>query len=377
LGLGGGFLSAGGAAGLWETLVRPVLEYGAEVDSGAWEEAEMLQVMAGRMALGVGTTVSEEVVRGELGWMTVRARREYLKLAYWGKVVREKEKGVLGNVYREGRKRVEQRKAGAKEWCVEVKRLLEKVGLGGCWATEEVGTASEWKSRVKAAVWEREQMEWRWGLLRGGKNPKVKLCDYLRIKEEGKREWFVEENRLWVRRWVKLRAGVEKLEVELGRHRGLRRGDRICKACGEEVEDVQHLLDTCVRWSEWREDLWVKLAAIDVMAVRRVRGWSRMERVDWLLKGGTEKMHKCVLRGVVLLLMVRETERGETKSGKVKKRRNKVGGGASIRQVGDGRAERIAMREEEAEEERAEKAERIARRAENDERRNERKKRRT
>ena len=56
-------MSAGGAAELWETLVLPVLEYGAEVDTGVWEEAERLQVMAGKLALGVGKGVPEDKVR--------------------------------------------------------------------------------------------------------------------------------------------------------------------------------------------------------------------------------------------------------------------------------------------------------------------------
>ena len=64
--------------------MRPVLEYGAEVDSGEWEEAEKLQRMAGRMSIGV-TKVANEVVRGELGWWTMRGRREYLRIVYWGK----------------------------------------------------------------------------------------------------------------------------------------------------------------------------------------------------------------------------------------------------------------------------------------------------
>ena len=68
LGMEGGWLSARAAAGLWTTLVRCVLEYGAEVDSGRWEEAEVMQRLAGRMCLGVGREVPNEVVRGELGW---------------------------------------------------------------------------------------------------------------------------------------------------------------------------------------------------------------------------------------------------------------------------------------------------------------------
>ena len=112
-----------------------MLEYRAEIDSGAWEEAEKLQVTAGRLALGVGRSVPEEVVRGDLGWVTVRGRREYLKLVYWGKVVREKGEGMVGNVYREGRRRVEQengaggwsRRGGARGWS----RRGEQGGAGG------------------------------------------------------------------------------------------------------------------------------------------------------------------------------------------------------------------------------------------------------
>ena len=32
-------LRASGAAGLWETLPRPALEYTAEIDAGEWKEA--------------------------------------------------------------------------------------------------------------------------------------------------------------------------------------------------------------------------------------------------------------------------------------------------------------------------------------------------
>ena len=40
LGMGGGWLSPLASKGLWETMVRPVVEYGSEVDSGRWIEVE-------------------------------------------------------------------------------------------------------------------------------------------------------------------------------------------------------------------------------------------------------------------------------------------------------------------------------------------------
>ena len=63
---------------------------------------------------------------------------------------------------------------------------------------------------------------------RGGR-PNVKLARYFRIKTKLSREWYLREDRVWVRRWVKLRAGVEELEVERGRARGIVREARTCK----------------------------------------------------------------------------------------------------------------------------------------------------
>ena len=185
LGMGMGFLSPKAARGLWGTLVCPVMEYGAEVDSGAWEDAELMQRLAGRMCLGVGREVPNVVVRGELGWWTVRARREYLRLSYWGKVVREPVGGMVRDVYEEGRRRVERGEAGKGEWCVETKRLLGELGLGEVWVTESVGGMRRWKARVKALMHEREEMRWRQEMAE-----RSTLGRYMRVKKGLKAEWF-------------------------------------------------------------------------------------------------------------------------------------------------------------------------------------------
>ena len=168
LGIGGGELSARGAAGLWETLARPALEYGAEIDTGEWREAERLQLLAGRMSLGVGAAVANEVVRGDLGWWTMKGRREYLRLVYWGKLVREKEETMMSTVDREGRRRIEQGIAKKHEWCVKTAELLKEAGLAEWWGSEEVGSAQEWKSRVRFAMGLLENLRWREGIVQGG-----------------------------------------------------------------------------------------------------------------------------------------------------------------------------------------------------------------
>ena len=84
--------------------------------------------------------------------------------------------------------------AGEREWCAEIKKSLGRIGLGECWVTEGVGAVLEWKRRVKAAILAREDSDWRWGILRQGRRPKVKLVDYTRMKYRPEKEWFLSES---------------------------------------------------------------------------------------------------------------------------------------------------------------------------------------
>ena len=296
-------LSSAGAAELWEVLVRPVLEYGAEVDSFKWEESERLQLLAGRMCLGVGKEIGDEVVRGELGWWSMRGRRVYLRLVYWGKLVLADRDSIVGCVYREGRRRVIDRvKCGRREWCVETKRLLEKIGLGERWEDEKIGSMREWREMVKKMVHYDERIEWRKKM--GGK---ITLNRYMRVKEDLKKERYLKENRLWVRRWVRLRSSTETLRVREGRMKKEMRCDRICECCeAGKVEDEAHMMDECERWNGERERMWRQLEEYDDSLVRIVRGWSRERRVDWMMEGGNKKFYGYIMKWMGRILYSRD-----------------------------------------------------------------------
>ena len=68
----------------WEVLVRPLLEYGAEIwGEKKWKEGELLQLEMGRRVLGVSKLTTREVIQGELGLHSVRSRRILLRLKFW------------------------------------------------------------------------------------------------------------------------------------------------------------------------------------------------------------------------------------------------------------------------------------------------------
>ena len=72
----------------WNALVRPVLEYGAEIwGSGSWEAGERLHHSFGKFLLGIGNRASNSFMYSELGWWDLTTRRDLIKLRYWHKII--------------------------------------------------------------------------------------------------------------------------------------------------------------------------------------------------------------------------------------------------------------------------------------------------
>ena len=92
---------------IWKSVVRSILEYGCEVwGEGIFPEFEKLQIEMGRRILRCGPRMSNVVVRGELGWWTLRARRDELRLRFWRTLTEMKEQRIPRIVYEESRHRL-------------------------------------------------------------------------------------------------------------------------------------------------------------------------------------------------------------------------------------------------------------------------------
>jgi hypothetical protein len=118
----------------------------------------------------------------------------------------------------------------------------------------------------------REVDRWREELERG-----VKTRRYREMKGNWGYEKYLDCDctRWEVANYVKWRAGVYELRVEVGRWERLSREERVCEFCDSgEVEDELHCLLRCTRWEERR-----RLVAW--------RGNSEEEFVRWWL-GGTD-----------------------------------------------------------------------------------------
>ena len=58
-----------------------------------------MQLKAGKALLACSSRMPDEVVRGELGWMSMDARRDMMKLRFFGRLVRMKEQRVVRKMF--------------------------------------------------------------------------------------------------------------------------------------------------------------------------------------------------------------------------------------------------------------------------------------
>jgi hypothetical protein len=314
MGIQVGGLSTLAAVNVWKTLVRPVLEYGAEVlDYGVrreWVEAERIQLRMGRRILGCVSTTANEVVRGELGWMTMKSRRDLLRLGYWGKVMRMREGRWTRRLYEKSRE--EFVGEGKSNWCKITHSLLCELHLEQVWDSQELGSQEQWQARVWKAVNERDEETWRAGV---ALNPKLRT--YAVLKQAKGLEGYLDGsvNGFGRRILTSLRSGSNALRIETGRYHvpSLRVEDRICWCCGQEVEDEQHFLLSCSLYKEEREQMVQGIAGVTEGRLRLKGLMERQPRLVMKLLIGEgpafmkEEVSSCV-QGFLKSAMLRRME---------------------------------------------------------------------
>ena len=139
---------------LWVTMIRPTLEYAAEILAGEnWPQAEQIQYWVGRILLNLQRGTAREVVRGELGWCSLRARREIKLLKLWGRILKMDDSRLIKSVYRCCKDQTVSQKGS---FCQAVYKSLVSLKLGHIWLSEQIGDLKKWISCVSSSVMERE-----------------------------------------------------------------------------------------------------------------------------------------------------------------------------------------------------------------------------
>jgi hypothetical protein len=280
---------------LWQSLVRPLLEYASELWSGQVpaelvREAESVQCTFLRGTLGLhanGSGVADDALRAEAGCELLEDRWAKLKLGYWRRLFSAKPDRLLRVVAafrHQENVRSEGRGFGSKGWMRTVRLALTKVGLAEYFgdtrrAAREIPDA--WKDRVYCAVEVGSDAD-RVERMTGMSSVQV----YNRIKEwgvnTGQYSFSAGEDgrpgRLVPERYLDDRVSLKGTRLKLlcrlnclpvmdrvGREVKPKwpKPNRVCFACGSgKVEDVHHFVMDCPRYARKRAALVAHVGSI-------------------------------------------------------------------------------------------------------------------
>ena len=97
---------------------------------------------------------------GELGWWTLKARRDLLRLKFWGKIVCAMSPSrLVKQVYAHSRARYD---AGHKNrWCKYTHALLIELDMEETWLQgKHDGDEKAWEKQLREKIHVREEREW-------------------------------------------------------------------------------------------------------------------------------------------------------------------------------------------------------------------------
>ena len=134
-----------------------------------WQAAEQIQREVGRKLLGMNSKTADEAIRGDMGWWTMKGRRDFARLKFWHKIVVSSNDRLLKQVYRVCKGALVLEKSS---WLYATRKLLTELNLAHVWLTENTGSRTEWLALIKECIRRKEIAIWKAGL---EKKPKLTL----------------------------------------------------------------------------------------------------------------------------------------------------------------------------------------------------------
>ena len=228
---------------LFDKLVSPILNYGAEV----WgffkaNQIERAHLQFCKRLLGVKKCTQNNFIYGELGRLPYQKQRYFIIIKYWLKIVNSEENKMIKHVYNQMLLDLELDNRRVN-WASLVKKLLSELGFYEVWLQQNVGDhqmfLAIFKQRVRDSfiqTWNSELAESSMALFfRNTSDFGFKA--YLNIVTVKK----------FRRALSRLRMSSHRLEVEMGRWKRpvkVAYGERKCRVCGV-LEDEFHFLIEC------------------------------------------------------------------------------------------------------------------------------------
>ena len=233
----------------FNSCVRPILEYGAEV----WgyhkgENIENVYNKAIKVYLGVNRFAANLAVIGDIGWVPPALSRKLCMIRYWNRLIDMDDTRLTKKVFDYVHA------TQSTKWCKMVCNTLSEIQMeDNFW----------YKMPCDIRVCREKLMEIYMQKWKNLVTKKPKLRTYIEIKKSFYVENYITLNLDRSHRSIlaQLRCGTLPLHIETGRFSNTKVEDRLCNFCSEEaVESEYHFLFHCSHYSHERTQFYQTLS---------------------------------------------------------------------------------------------------------------------
>jgi hypothetical protein len=240
---------------LFNSLVLPIIEYGAEIWSGCFNtkdihDLDIFQLKFLKRILKVRQQTSSIAILSEVGECPISLKLNLKILKYWVRVINLPDNHLLKQMYNS---LLSLDQLGFNTWATVVKKTLKLYDCERMWENQNV-TDSVFKT-VKTGISNEYAEHTLSKIANSDENPKLRT--YKLFKEDFKLENYllihIPKYRYHIARF---RLSSHDLAIELGRHTKPKTpiDQRLCTYCSV-VEDEMHVLVSCKRYINARNVL--------------------------------------------------------------------------------------------------------------------------
>ena len=264
---------------LYNACVTSILDYCAS----AWgfknyQKIDNVQHRAMRYFLGVHRFTPVLAMTGDTGWLPSVYRRWGCMLRMWNRIIQMDDTRITRQVFN-----MDYQKC-FRNWSSEIKSIMDTIGCSNTFNNKTVISLTDANRRIR---------EYYNGVWRADIERVPKLRTYKTFKTQVGCEDYIQLNLQKSERSIlsQFRAGILPLRIETGRYVGEPAEQRHCTLCKPDVprvENEQHFLCECERYSELRSNTYRDLFNFD-------QNLSSEEQLKYLIRSNPRQLSKFLL----------------------------------------------------------------------------------
>ena len=249
---------------VFDSQIRPILEYGCEIllQGKEIDQIEKFHLSFLKNVLNVRQQTPSDAVYAETGSFPLFVRQQFLALKYWSRILALPESSIVKQAYNS---LFVLDQMAQENWCTKIRRLLNSLNMHDLWCSQCILNEKVFLSEVKINLYDTAKsacLERIQNCDDGKKLRTYKLFKNIYCLEPYLTKVHDPRYRTAISRF---RLSSHNLKIETGRHSRPKTpvAQRICQNCpSDKIEDEKHFLLECPKHNKERNLLLSQLTPV-------------------------------------------------------------------------------------------------------------------